>query len=179
MEFGHYTTQGAAVAADLVNALQSDGMHDRPAALPAAAEWTTASATRLRDVAGHLRRAFATDDHAEAAAALNDLLSDLPITPRLSTHDGRPAHLHYAPPDSDPVLRIVCNAAMAVTAIISEHGVGRVGLCASPSCRTAFVDTSRNGRRRFCSPACANRTHVAAHRRRSATGSPSSSRTPA
>lgn len=168
MEFGHYTTQGATLAADLVNALQGNGMRQRPAVMPAAAEWTAATADRLRDVAEHLRQAFTADDDAEAAATLNDLLSNLPITPRLSTHDGKPAHLHYAPDEADAVTRIACNATMAVTTIISEHGVGRLSLCASPSCSTAFVDTSRNGQRRFCAPACANRTHVAAHRRRAA-----------
>jgi len=168
MDFGHYTTQGAARAADLVNTLQTDVGFDRPEAVPAAAEWTTANAERLRDVARHLRRVFATDDDAEAATTLNDLLRGLPITPRLSTHDDKPAHLHYAPDDADDVTRIACNATMAVTAIVSEHGVGRLSLCARPACGTAFVDTSRNGQRRFCGPACANRTHVAAHRRRTA-----------
>ncbi|GAA5119647.1 CGNR zinc finger domain-containing protein [Pseudonocardia adelaidensis] len=41
---------------------------------------------------------------------------------------------------------------------------GRIGRC--DRCGTVFVDTSRNGRRRFCSARCANSTHVADHRKR-------------
>ncbi|CAN5913573.1 CGNR zinc finger domain-containing protein [soil metagenome] len=169
MDFGHYTAQGAALAVDLVNAFHADGMRARPGVVPAHAQWNATTADRLRDVAERLHRTFISDDDAQAVTTLNDLLSDLPITPRLSTHDGRPAHLHYAPDDTDAVVRLACNAAMAVTAIVSEHGVGRLSVCAAPSCGTAFVDTSRNGQRRFCSPACANRTHVAAHRQRATT----------
>ncbi|WP_218158630.1 CGNR zinc finger domain-containing protein [Streptosporangium canum] len=36
----------------------------------------------------------------------------------------------------------------------------------TPGCDVAYVDTSRNGRRRFCSTRCSNRVYVADHRRR-------------
>ncbi|MEO3867710.1 CGNR zinc finger domain-containing protein [Nonomuraea sp. B12E4] len=52
------------------------------------------------------------------------------------------------------------NDLLGVTAArpyVSAHG-GR--------CQVVYVDTSRNGRRRFCSPGCANRVNVAAHRAR-------------
>ncbi|MGY4099847.1 CGNR zinc finger domain-containing protein [Nocardia sp. R16R-3T] len=35
---------------------------------------------------------------------------------------------------------------------------------ARQGCGSVFVDTSRNGRRRFCSTRCSNRVHVAQHR---------------
>lgn len=168
MDFGRYTTPGAALAADLVTARGGGATLDRPPGYPADAPWTGAVASWLAGVADQLRQAFAAADHDAGATAINRLLEDLPLVPRLSAHDGKPAHLHYAPADADAATRLACNAAMAVAAIISEHGVHRLGLCAAPSCGAAFVDTSRNGRRRFCSPACANRTHVAAHRRRAA-----------
>jgi predicted RNA-binding Zn ribbon-like protein len=173
MDFGRYTTPGAALAADLVNARRAGAPLDRPAGYSVDAPWTPGIAAWLAPVADRLRAAFATEDHDAAAAAVNRLLEDLPVVPRLSAHDGRPAHLHYAPADADPPTRLACNAVMAVAAIISEHGVHRLGLCAAPSCGAAFVDTSRNGRRRFCSSACANRTHVAAHRRRTGQRGPS------
>lgn len=166
MNFGHYTTRGAALAVDLVNALKEHGMRNRPSVLSPQAAWHPDSAERLRDIAVRLRVAFTADDVAEGADAVNELLASLPLTPRLSGHDEQPAHLHYAPRDADPVTRLACNATMAVAAVISEHGISRLNLCAASACGTAFVDTSRNGRRRFCSTACANRVHVAAHRRR-------------
>lgn len=165
MEFGRYTAQGARWAVELINAHQRTGLREPPAGVAVTA-WDPADASRLRRLCERLREAFAADDDRDAADAVNGILQELPLVPRLSSHDGRPAHLHYAPPDADVVTRLACNVAMAVAAIISEHGVHRLGLCAAPSCGTAFVDTSRNGRRRFCSPSCANRTHVAAHRQR-------------
>ncbi|HEX5293501.1 MAG TPA: CGNR zinc finger domain-containing protein, partial [Streptosporangiaceae bacterium] len=38
------------------------------------------------------------------------------------------------------------------------------GRCQRESCATAFVDTSRNGTRRFCSVRCANQVNVSNHR---------------
>lgn len=36
--------------------------------------------------------------------------------------------------------------------------------CRRDGCGTAFLDTSRNGLRRFCSLRCANQVNVASHR---------------
>ncbi|MEU6075982.1 CGNR zinc finger domain-containing protein [Micromonospora sp. NPDC047074] len=47
-----------------------------------------------------------------------------------------------------------------------ERGINRLGVCAEPRCRTAFLDDSSNRVRRFCSARCATRTHVRAHRAR-------------
>ncbi len=48
-------------------------------------------------------------------------------------------------------------------------GVSRVRSCADPRCGRAFVDTTRNGRRRWCDMAtCGNRAKAARHRRRQA-----------
>jgi predicted RNA-binding Zn ribbon-like protein len=49
---------------------------------------------------------------------------------------------------------------------VSECGVDRHGRCAASGCARVFADTSRNAARRYCSPACANRSAVAAHRAR-------------
>ncbi|MFF5229823.1 CGNR zinc finger domain-containing protein [Dactylosporangium sp. NPDC000521] len=40
----------------------------------------------------------------------------------------------------------------------------RDGVCVRPPCVTVFADTSRNGRREYCSARCGN--HDAVHRRR-------------
>ncbi|MEJ3653557.1 CGNR zinc finger domain-containing protein [Actinomycetes bacterium KLBMP 9759] len=45
----------------------------------------------------------------------------------------------------------------------------RIGACARDGCDTVFVDTSRNGRRRFCTVRCANRAHIADNRMRQRT----------
>jgi predicted RNA-binding Zn ribbon-like protein len=48
-----------------------------------------------------------------------------------------------------------------------EAGSGfRLRVCQRAGCETAFLDVSRNGRRRFCSLRCANQVNVANHRLR-------------
>jgi predicted RNA-binding Zn ribbon-like protein len=53
---------------------------------------------------------------------------------------------------------------------IRTLGHDRFRPCASPVCDGMFVDTSKAGRRRYCTPAiCGNRLNVANHRARRAT----------
>jgi len=42
----------------------------------------------------------------------------------------------------------------------------RLGVCTAPRCDRVFVDTSRNGTRRYCSTSCQNRVKTAAFRAR-------------
>ena len=48
--------------------------------------------------------------------------------------------------------------------LIAEGWGSRLRRCQRESCATAFVDTSRNGTRRFCSVRCANQVNVSNHR---------------
>jgi predicted RNA-binding Zn ribbon-like protein len=60
-------------------------------------------------------------------------------------------------------------AAIAVTELVdlvSTVGPERIRTCNAPPCREIFVDTSRNGRRRYCSRRCANRVNATRHRHR-------------
>jgi predicted RNA-binding Zn ribbon-like protein len=50
--------------------------------------------------------------------------------------------------------------------MIDDGGGSRLRICDRAGCDTAFVDSSRNGRRRFCSVRCANLVNVARHRLR-------------
>ncbi len=68
---------------------------------------------------------------------------------------------------SDGGARPVASAAAGVAMVLAESDPSRLGRCAAPGCRTVFVDVSRAGRRRYCTPACATRVNVAAHRARS------------
>jgi predicted RNA-binding Zn ribbon-like protein len=64
------------------------------------------------------------------------------------------------------------NAALATLArdaadLFGGPDVGRIRECSAPDCSSVFLDTSRAGRRRWCSMAtCGNRQKVAAYRRR-------------
>jgi predicted RNA-binding Zn ribbon-like protein len=50
--------------------------------------------------------------------------------------------------------------------IVGLQAAHRLGVCSASRCDRVFVDTSKNATRRFCSPACQNRTKMAAFRSR-------------
>ena len=60
----------------------------------------------------------------------------------------------------------------AVAQHVAEHGVDRLGICASDPSRCAYVDHTRAGTRRYCCDICNDRAAARAYRRRrSETGS--------
>jgi predicted RNA-binding Zn ribbon-like protein len=60
----------------------------------------------------------------------------------------------------------------AVARHVAEHGVDRLGVCASDPCRCAYVDRTRGGTRLYCCDICNDRAAARAYRRRrSETGS--------
>jgi predicted RNA-binding Zn ribbon-like protein len=120
----------------------------------------------IRAWARRLRTVFDATDLASAAVAVNALLADVRIEPHLSNHDEQDFHLHYTPPEADVVDRLRASTAFALAMLVSEYGIERHGRCAAEGCAKVFADTSRNAARRYCSPACANRSAVAAHRAR-------------
>jgi predicted RNA-binding Zn ribbon-like protein len=54
----------------------------------------------------------------------------------------------------------------AVARHVAEHGVARLGVCASDPCRCAYVDRTRGGTRRYCCDICNDRAAARAYRRR-------------
>jgi predicted RNA-binding Zn ribbon-like protein len=67
--------------------------------------------------------------------------------------------------------RLAGKAAGEIVELVTTHGPERIRSCQASPCIEVFVDTSRNGRRRYCSHRCANRVNAARHRRRQRTGS--------
>ncbi|GAA3712695.1 hypothetical protein GCM10022224_092850 [Nonomuraea antimicrobica] len=117
---------------------------------------------RLRD---ELAAVFdAAGDDRAVAERLNALLARYPVHPQLSDHDGSGWHLHLA---EDPA----ATAVMGLAAVVAELGVDRLGRCREPRCGLAFLDTSSNRSRRYCSSRCASRANVAAFRARRRTAS--------
>ncbi|MCM6778114.1 CGNR zinc finger domain-containing protein [Nocardia sp. CDC159] len=117
--------------------------------------------SRLREWVRRLDEIFT----APTVEALNTLLSETTSRPYISTHDNRPPHLHFAW-EGDPMDERVRAYTAAGLATLFCEAPTRIGRCARPGCRLVFIDTSRNGRRRFCSTRCSTRVHVAEHRRR-------------
>ncbi|MFE5618007.1 CGNR zinc finger domain-containing protein [Streptomyces sp. NPDC056470] len=136
---------------------------------------TDADVTRFRSVRARLRAVFtAADDgdHTQAVDLLNSLLLEFPVSPQISGHDylddeGHPRwHMHLADHPSNATAGFAAIAAMGLAFHLTEFGADRLGLCQAPPCRNAYLDTSTNRSRRYCSDRCATRANVAAYRAR-------------
>jgi predicted RNA-binding Zn ribbon-like protein len=136
---------------------------------------TDADLTRFRAVRTRLRAIFTAADEGEATRAvdlLNALLLEFPVSPQVSGHDfldeeGRPRwHMHLAEHPSNATAGYAATAAMGLAFHLTEFGVDRLGLCQAAPCRNAYLDTSTNRSRRYCSDRCATRANVAAYRAR-------------
>ncbi|HVX44076.1 MAG TPA: CGNR zinc finger domain-containing protein [Mycobacteriales bacterium] len=126
---------------------------------------SAAGATELGAWAARLRELFAEPDRDARVELANALLAATAARPFISQHDGRAPHLHFAAADAGLVDRFKAYTAAGLAHAICEDAA-RISTCGREGCATVFVDTSRNGRRRFCSPRCANRVNVSEYRKR-------------
>lgn len=125
---------------------------------------TNNSAERLRQWALMLRKAFDATDAEGLCRAINSLLEAGTSRAYLSTHDGLQPHLHWAPEEEDVVARVKAVTAGGLALFSVESAGKRIGACARQGCETVFVDTSRNGKRSYCSAKCGNYDAVQRHR---------------
>lgn len=173
MQFNTYGGNGAQLAAALASAveptaqtltevLKSQRITDpevREQDVDALARWCR----RLRPV-------FGERDQQHQVDLVNGLLAEGTTRVHVATHDGHPPHLHYQGEDDDLVSRVRAVTAGGLAVAVCGAGGARLGRCGRSGCPIRFVDTSRNGRRRFCSVGCANRVNVARHRVRRRAG---------
>lgn len=163
MHFNPYGGAAAELAARLVNADTATPLFDvlEHADYKPLVPLTARQERDVRDWVERLREVF----RAPSVDVLNEMLAESSTTHYISTHDGRAPHLHYAREDAPIDVRIKAYTAAGMAAVYCEDAQ-RIGWCGREGCGTVFIDTSRNGRRRFCSTRCANRVAVAQHRRR-------------
>jgi predicted RNA-binding Zn ribbon-like protein len=151
--------------ADLARFLQGWGItSDRPLG-----ERDLAQARALRARLGAVFDAPAT----AAAATLNDLLAGARVLPRLGVDaTGRGRLELAAEPGASALERLTIEATLGLAQALERYGPARLRRCAASPCEEAFIDTSRNRSRRYCSQRCANRHNVAAFRRRHRSSDP-------
>jgi len=126
-------------------------------------------ARRLVELAGRMRIVFEAahaGDLDRAATEINALLLDTNARPQLDRGKGRPWSLHFHGPDEQLANGWSAGCAAGLALAVGSDLAGRLGVCAAPQCDRVFVDVSRNGQRRFCSPQCQSRVKAAAHRAR-------------
>ncbi|MGP3975783.1 CGNR zinc finger domain-containing protein [Streptomyces sp. 8N114] len=176
MHFDPYGGEAARLAADLVNLTAPPQPGDLEPLLAAHGIVRPAlTARQTAEIWAWCRRlavCFGPQDLGRRCQAVNVLLAAASSTPHISLHDGNP-HLHYSAADADTAAHIRAVTAAGLAYVVCSAGADRLGRCARRGCAVAFVDTSRNGRRTYCSVRCANNDAVARHRRRDhSTGHP-------
>jgi predicted RNA-binding Zn ribbon-like protein len=173
------------VAVELVNALTPGSAHGRDyqppggddlvtavtaalrAGTPRSREVTAAEAAEFCGVAAALRGVFDANAAGAvdlAAERVNELLAATGARPALDRHDGEGWHLHFHGAEESAVTGWAAGCATGLAVVVGSSLHGRLGVCSAPRCDRVFVDTSRNGSRRFCSTACQNRVKAAAFR---------------
>lgn len=160
---------GPVLAADLANLATSGWSITAADAVLAEHEirWRTlddASSAELEEWASQLLGAFAASSEQDRCEAVNALLAEGTSRAYLTTHDDLRPHLHFAADEDDVVARVKAVTAGGLAIFTVEAEGGRLGQCARESCQTVFVDTSRNGRRAYCSARCGNTDAVTRHR---------------
>jgi predicted RNA-binding Zn ribbon-like protein len=170
MQFNTYTVAGAHIAVWLVNhpageATALGAELDRRAVHGPTA--TSADVAALRSWADRLREVFEAAEVADKALLTDALLVAADCRPRLVSHGaGKPFHFHYAPVETGLAARVLALTAAGLGHVVDVGGGDRLRACDRQGCGVAFIDTSRNGRRHFCSVRCANQVNVANHRQR-------------
>ena len=133
---------------------------------------TDEEAEAFGGVAAELREVFesvAAGDLDAAAVRVNAMLDDTGARPALERHDGEPWHLHFHSADETSMVKgwqAGCATGLAI--VLGGELYDRLGVCTAAHCDRVYVDTTRNGSRRFCSTACQNRVKAAAFRERHA-----------
>lgn len=162
---------GAFLAADLVNLAHRHW--SRSALLDVLTtheirrrEVTESGSMSLRDWTGRLRRVFDSGEADTRCTAINDVLDAAVSRVYVTTHNELRPHLHFVSDELDVVARVRAVTAGGLAMFLVEAGGERLGRCGRDGCGLVFVDTSRNGRRAYCSARCGNAVAVARHRGR-------------
>jgi predicted RNA-binding Zn ribbon-like protein len=116
----------------------------------------------LRDVVDAVAEDRAADGR--ALATINRTLTRRDAIELVPAPDGaRVDHRHVG----DPIDGALARLTDPLVDLVAAGDAHRLRVCASDTCRWAFYDTSRTGRRRWCDMAtCGNRAKAARHRAR-------------
>ncbi|MET3808661.1 putative RNA-binding Zn ribbon-like protein [Nakamurella sp. UYEF19] len=181
MLFAHDTEMALAGAAALVNTdgdvefASGEGLPDVDALDRFVDSWgwtgtrthTEAELSAVRKLRPRLRKLWQADED-EVVEAVNQLLREAQALPQLVRHGQWNYHLHATPPAAPLATRMAVEAAMAIVDVVRADELGRLRICASPTCLDVLVDLSKNRSKRFCDGGCGNRAAVAAYRARRA-----------
>ncbi|MFJ9896612.1 CGNR zinc finger domain-containing protein [Streptomyces sp. NPDC091280] len=170
MHLNPYGADAVNLAADLVGRPPADAeeLADRcrTAGLVLDRPTTAEDLDRARYALRSWERVVDAESEEERAELVNRMLEEAAAHPRMTDHAGSGWHLHYRD-DRKPLGDVLFSLIAVGTALhLTGRGMHRLRRCAVAECGTAFADTSRTGRQRYCSQLCANRDAVRRHRAR-------------
>lgn len=138
---------------------------------PAEADVAFARAIALREAIYRLFSAIAAgaEPPADDLAAVNRAIGAAAARGRLAPLHG---HFHWQWEHDPAVLdTMLAPVAWSVAEVLMSDDLPRVHECAAEDCGWLFMDTSKNGRRRWCSmETCGNRAKARRHRERQQAG---------
>jgi predicted RNA-binding Zn ribbon-like protein len=177
--FSHDTEHSLACVVDLVNSAPTSGNDELLADLDAlrafvirhevsdVTDLASSDLRSVRDLRDQIRPIFDAPADAEAAGIVNVLISQAPVTPRMTDHDEYEWHMHYFSPGASLADHLAVDCGMALAHVISTGERERLRSCDAPGCDQVLIDLSRNRSKRYCDArTCGNRLHVAAYRER-------------
>ncbi|GAA4658521.1 CGNR zinc finger domain-containing protein [Streptomyces chumphonensis] len=153
-------SDGCPDPADVADVLRAYGETDP-------VDLTTLDIAEMQAAASLLRPVFAAEHVDDAAATLNQLLTDHTGPLRLTSHSGStPWHPHLDREDNAPWNEwLLASSCMALTVLVWDRQRPPGRICTSPTCQNVFINQGSGPERRYCSRRCATRERVAAHRR--------------
>ncbi len=153
---------------DVVDLERASGLARRALLQPAAATAALVDARRVRASLRALaeRGSGAERVREDAVAEINRVLGRSTGTRRIDLRsDGSATRVFVPTGDAFAGLMIPVVESAADSLVVDE--LSRVRRCAGPRCTRVFLDTSRNGTRRWCDmTTCGNRAKAARHRAR-------------
>jgi predicted RNA-binding Zn ribbon-like protein len=170
VNFNSHTDAVLAVTVALVNALTPGCAHGRPYQPPGGDQRAGAARDALNADGATRERPVSVAEADEladrAATGVNRLLARTGAHPYLEKHDQEPWHLHFHGTDDALATGWAAGCAAGLAVVLGGPEWSRLGVCTAPRCDRVYVDTSRNGTRRFCSTTCQNRVKAATFRER-------------
>ena len=96
---------------------------------------------------------------------MNEVAAEAKVVPRLERL-GDSWHVRFGPEERSITAHLGAAAAAALIEIVQAHGLRRFGTCSAAPCTGAFVDRTKNRRKRYCCELCGDRAAQQRHRAR-------------
>jgi predicted RNA-binding Zn ribbon-like protein len=123
---------------------------------------------RCRALRGRLLQVLTAPTAADLVARLNALIAEVATGAEVVARARGAWALRLTPrPRHRLDERLTATTVDELVDLVTTVGPERIRACSAAPCREIFVDTSRNGRRLYCSRRCANRLNATRYRHRS------------